>query len=340
LEALLLARRIPFPPIEFISLGLGGLRDRLDFTLEDGRLGLYGKDRLAIADLDVCLQLGPPLQSWLTEFRSNLPPVAKMSVRLRVSPKGERGMWLDFANVEIKNLLDDQTWLRSWDDGVHIEIGQKRKGLDRSGERLKLKDPFLFPWFQTKYADLNVPLYGCIGSFTQPSLFANQHIGKWIAERVSQVSPAKILEFGTGQGNLSFPVLGASNAELVACDNDGLALEGFQQSLEHLALVDGVDLRPRVKIQTGDFRRRPSADLADADFLLANPARSGLGSFLDPLTMNSGLASILMMSCHPESFTEDAAKFVEKGFRLKDLSILDQFPQTKHYEVLSWWMRN
>ncbi|HEY1079138.1 MAG TPA: hypothetical protein VGE46_03540, partial [Bdellovibrio sp.] len=44
----------PLEPIEFVSAGTAFLRDRLDFSLQDSRLGLYGKDRKNILDLEVC----------------------------------------------------------------------------------------------------------------------------------------------------------------------------------------------------------------------------------------------------------------------------------------------
>lgn len=337
LERLLADRGLAHPSIDFLSAGDRGLRDRLDFVLEDGRLGLFRKDRHEILDLAGCPQLSPRLDAWLREFRSNLPKVRKGSVRLRVAPDGTRGMWLDFANVDIKTLLDDGDWLRSWASDVIIEMGQRKKRVRRGEGPVKLADPVLFPWFETKLGDKIIPLYGYIGSFTQPSLAANKLITEWIERRVRAAAPKAIVEFGSGQGNLSFPAL-ASGAGLVACESDRGALEGFTKSLDVLA-ERGLDLRAKTRIEAGDFIRKPSDEVARADFLLVNPPRSGLGVFLDPIAEARELRDVLYMSCHPPSFAEDGARLRDAGFALVELAVLDQFPQTKHFEVLSLWRK-
>lgn len=333
LQSLLLAQKISFPEIQFVSPGLAGLRDRLDFGIENGRLGLYAKSQKQIVDLPDCPQLSPPLGLWYQEFRKNLPPVSRLSVRLRIAPDGTRGFWLDLANEDLKKLLDKDAWLRSWPSDIKMEAGQRRKTIARGEGRAKLIEPQLFPWFSTRWRDQDVPLYGAIGSFTQPSLKANRFIADWVQENVLRLKPKKIVEFGTGQGNLSFPAL-SGEARLVACENDSLALAGFQKSLERFP-----DLKSRVTIEPGDYLRKPSPAILDSDFLLVNPARAGLGAFLDPLPQAKALKNILSMSCHPASFSVDAKRLQDSGFQIEKIEILDQFPQTKHYEIFSIWNR-
>lgn len=333
LESLLLAQNLTFPEINFVSPGPAGLRDRLDFSLENGRLGLFKKSQREILDLAECPQLSPALASWYQDFRKNLPPIDRLSVRLRVAPDGTRGFWLDLANEDMKNLLDEDTWLRSWGAEIRMEAGQRRKTILRSATRAKMIDPELYPWFSTRWKDQDVPLYGAIGSFTQPSLKANRWISDWVQRNIAALKPKRIVEFGTGQGNLSFPAL-SGEAELVACENDSLALAGFQKTLDGFP-----ELKSRVLIEPGDYLRKPSPAILGSDLLLVNPARSGLGAFLDPLPQAKALTAVLSMSCHPLSFSVDAKRLHDADFRIEKMEILDQFPQTKHYEILSVWRR-
>ncbi|MBX3040837.1 MAG: RNA methyltransferase [Bdellovibrionaceae bacterium] len=339
LAALLSSQSVTFPNISVWSPGTHGLRDRLDFTLEEGRFGLRHKQESRIVDLEECPQLSPALHDWFLEFRQRLPALRKGSIRLRVSPEGQRGLWLDLANIDIKNLMDETTWLNSWSDDVIIEMGQRRKFLRRSANtRPELVDPLFLPWFETRWRDHKVPLYGQVGSFTQPSLVANRWIGEWIQESVEHAKPRRITELGAGQGNLSFPAL-SGEAHLTVCESDRPALAGFEKTLEVLATEQGIDLRDRVTMEAGDFLRKSSESLLQADLLIANPPRSGLKAFLEPLSGAQNLSQILYMSCHPESFSEDAPRLQKEGFHLQTLTLLDQFPQTKHYEVLSHWIR-
>jgi 23S rRNA (uracil1939-C5)-methyltransferase len=41
------------------------------------------------------------------------------------------------------------------------------------------------------------------------------------------------------------------------------------------------------------------------------------------------------MSCYPESMMMDLQKLIQLGYALEKISIVDQFPQTAHYEVLA-----
>jgi 23S rRNA (uracil1939-C5)-methyltransferase len=110
----------PDVSIEFISAGEHSLRHKADFVYQykdnKSQFGFYTKSR-ELLDIEVCLQMSAPLQKTFQIFRSIEIKtkdyyVKKGSVRLRISPENEMGCWLDFSNFDIKNLLEDQTYLK------------------------------------------------------------------------------------------------------------------------------------------------------------------------------------------------------------------------------------
>lgn len=330
----------PLEPIEFVSAGTAFLRDRLDFSLQDSRLGLYGKDRKNILDLEVCAQLSPALQAWLTEFRKISWPFTKGSIRLRVGPEGQKGVWLDFANVDIKALLDEQNILKELLKVSFVEIGQRRKVPVWTGSEFKLRDPELNVWFQTWLGERAVDLYCQVASFTQPSLKANKLICDTIGEWIQSFPSSRMIEFGSGIGNLTLPTLGYAES-VVACEIDELSLQGLQRSLENLP-GDLQSLRDKITIHRGDFQKKLTQDFSLFDGILANPPRSGLMNFLNPLETLSAEQRpkfFIYMSCFPESMVEDFARLRDCGYEIKETRIVDQFPQTAHYEVLSLLQR-
>ncbi len=343
LSSLLRSAQIPFNgSLEVISPAPSGLRDRVDLVWESGALGLYEKyspgQQKRVLDLEQCLQLSKPLQAWLTEVRKIHWPIKKGSLRLRVGPQDQRGIWLDFANVDIKTLLGEKTLLLNLMDRAIVEIGQRHKVLTLVAGALKLKDPVPQVWFQSFIGDQAVDLFCSIGTFTQPGLQANAALTKVIDTWLTEVGSERILEFGSGVGNLSFPALG-HHRSLVACEIDSEALRGFKKSLEVLSQRSGFsDISERVTIQQGDFQNRHPQDFKNYDTVLVNPPRSGLKDFLAPLIEESRKPKFfLYMSCFPESFITDATKLVAAGYDLKKITLVDQFPQTTHYEVLSLW---
>lgn len=328
---------------EVLSPGAAGLRDRADLIVDRGRLGLYEKDTREIVDIEHCAQFSGPLQAWLTEVRTLTWPVQKGSLRLRVGPQGERGIWLDFANVDIKKILDEKNWLRRLQEMAFVEIGQRHKVpvLEEGGEAavFKLRDPEARVWFQTWSGEQAVDLYCSIANFTQPSLQANRWIARVISTWLDHAEAKHVLEFGSGIGNLSFAALGRDR-RLTACEIDERALDGFRKSLEVLsARPEFADIQTRVQILRGDFQNKQPQDFGLFDTVLVNPPRSGLKQFLAPLLSVSTVKPkhFLYMSCYPQSFVEDGLTLQKAGYRLSEVKILDQFPQTDHYEVLSLW---
>lgn len=341
LWGLLKSQQIEFSQsIDFISAGKALLRDRLDFSLEDGRLGLYRKDKREIIDLETCAQLSPELQAWLTEFRTLKLPFKKGSVRLRVSPSGERGVWLDFANLDIKALLEEKNILHFLQHRSFVEIGQRRKVPIWQGDEFKLKDPELRVWFQSWVQGTAIPLFSQVASFTQPSHAANKVICEIIENWVKLFAEERVIEFGSGIGNLTLPVLGSA-AHLTACEIDSLSLEGLEKTLKHLP-TSLSHLRAKIEIHRGDFQRKLLQDFSGFGGVVANPPRSGLMGFLDPLTelqKDQRPRFFIYMSCFPESLAQDLKRLQKLGYDARELKIVDQFPQTSHYEVLALLQR-
>jgi tRNA/tmRNA/rRNA uracil-C5-methylase (TrmA/RlmC/RlmD family) len=323
-----------------------GLRDRLDFTFENSKFGLYDKqNKNEIIDLDQCLQLSPELTSWLNIFRKHLaqiPKVLKGSVRLRVGPNNLRGAWLDFSNENIKELLVEKNWLCNFPEDVIIEVGQKKKVVSRDKNnqgQLKLIEGLQHPWFLSKYKNKNILLFMSISDFSQPSLLANEWITNWFQEKVHKYSPARILEFGAGNGNLSFAVL-SEGAELEVFEINGNVITGFKKSLEEFKISSGIDLTSNVKFHRGDFLSRPIEGVVsstDAQMYVLNPPRSGLKEFLKVLKQAPRESTLLYMSCSFDGFKQDYYELDEMGYKLKGIDLLNQFPQTKHIEILSEW---
>lgn len=338
--------QIPFQgPIGLISPGAGWLRDRVDLVFHaegcESALGLYKKNSKEILDIEECQQLTPSLQAWLSEVRKIHWLIHKGSLRLRVGPQGQKGIWLDFANVDVKNLLEEKTILSVLLDQAVVEIGQRHKVLKRVEGQLKLKDAEPQVWFQSFVENQAVDLFCSIGNFTQTGIKANREITQIIEDWLQETEAQHILEFGSGIGNLSFPALGRLR-KLTACEIDREALAGFQKSLECLSQKAGFEnIRERVEIQPGDFQNRHPQKFAEYDTVLVNPPRSGLKEFLSPLIAETQKPKyFLYMSCFPESFILDGQRLNQAGYGLKKLKIVDQFPQTTHYEILSLWSLN
>ncbi len=334
------------PPFDFkpkfVSIAESGLRDRVDLVIDNRpssqsasqRIGMFDQERKEIVDLANCPQLTAPLQKWLDDFRKINWPIQRGSVRLRVSPKGDRGVWLDFANADIKTLLDEKLIFENLLKISFVEIGQRRKKLIAGEDRLRLVDPILQPWFETYIGnDLSAtPLLCHVGGFTQPGFKSNRALIAEVFEMVRPLKASRVAEFGSGVGNFTLPL--ASKFEKVdAFEVDALACQALTENLKY------AHLDTKVTIHRGDFQNlneRRTFNSADFELIFVDPPRSGLKQFLDPLfAAETKPANFLYVSCYPDSFCADAKRLYGLGYTLRKVTIVDQFPQTQHAELVA-----
>ena len=348
---------VPLPEIGWVGVAGGGLRDRVDLVIDHRsggyRLGLFGRQTREVIDINSCPQLSPELTKFLEAFRRIPFGIERGSVRLRVSPAGDWGTWLDFANVDIKRLLEEGAALRALAAIAFVEMGQRRKALMEHQGLLKLASPVLKPWFETYLIDGDlvegakteraIPIYTTVGGFTQPGFKANRALVRELLRQVKATGlmteaastpnshpPPTVIEFGSGAGNLTFPVAHALGGCLIfAEETDALACQGLRMG----ALAAGLDGRITLNNNRDKLSRGEPVDM-----ILVDPPRSGLKSFLDSIMSMSSTkrpSHFVYVSCSAESFAADCRRLVDAGYRPKEVSILDQFPQTPHFEIVA-----
>lgn len=319
---------------DFVLIDENGLRDRVDLVLDNGLLSLYQKGTRSTFAMESCPAMSPELESWFKDFKKLNIPITRGSLRLRVSPTGERAVWLDFANEDIKFLFEEKTALLNLFSAAYVEIGQRRKKLVNDGDRLRLKDPEYHLWTETSAAGNKIPLYSLVASFSQTGHRANQRLVQEI-EKFANLSKAKTwVEFGAGTGNLTFPVSGGKR-KVLALEYDELSLRGLEKTLASQTAFQSL-----ITLGSGDYQKKKRIDFSNFEGILVNPPRSGLVNFLDPLNeleVNQRPKDFIYMSCYQDSFLIDSKNLVSSGYKPKQITLIDQFPQTPHCEILSYW---
>lgn len=323
------------PQVEVVAPLESSVRDRMDFIIENGRMGLSQKGTREVLDLPECLQLSPNLTDLYSHFRKISWPLRKGSVRLRVNASGELwGVWLDFANTDIRDLLAAKEPLTQLLRGlgsqhkVILEMGQRRKRVhELPSSDLKLQDPDLQSWNRSRLGDKTVNLYGLVGGFTQVGHRLNESILQCLQDFLKGKSFSSVFEYGAGNGNLTFPALEFTR-EVQVLETDLWALRGLQRSAQE----NWVEERIRIL-------EKPQMGVSECEAWVLNPPRSGAGAFLKTQLPVSKASNLLYMSCYFESFLQDALIIEHSGFKLERLTMIDQFPRTEHFELMSYWSR-
>lgn len=324
--------RALFPEVNFVFSPENRVRDKVDLVWEEGRLGLYGpraeEGRPAIVDLDACPMMTEPLEAFFRAYRERKPPIRKGSVRLRVSPAGERGVWLDFANQDVKTLFDEREYLRWLSELAFVEIGQRRKALVWKDGAPKLTDPVLKPWFETYDGEGRaIPLYGPVGGFSQTGFASNRALVAAVAQAAEKSGVRGWLELFCGNGNLTL-ALATRGFDVEAVEMDELALQGLSLSAEKMNLSNP----PRVHSKDV-YLKSKTLPATGGRGLLVDPPRAGLRQMLEVLAAaDERPRALIYVSCFTDVFVQDVERLRELGYQVADLVGVDQFPHSPHAE--------
>lgn len=302
-----------------------GLRDRIDLRWDGASFGLLDRDGDQVVPIGTCPAASPALSAWIDAFRSAPLPIGRAGIRLRVSPTGRRGVWIDAANLDIRRLLDQADWLSGWRDAdVTVEVGQRRKPVRWTDGRPALaRAPALGPWWQTWRGSQPTPVWIPVGGFSQPSLAANRVLVERVLAAAHATGATDWDELGAGAGNLTVPL--ATIGAVRSIESDPIACDGWRQTTSGLA---------GVALEVGDLRT--AAIRATA--VLADPPRSGLGGAVAAITA-SDARHLVLVSCATDALARDAAALRAAGWSVADAEGVDQFPRAAAVEWITRWRR-
>ena len=121
----------------------------------------------------------------------------------------------------------------------------------------------------------------------------------------------------------------AERVRVFAADDDEAALAAFKNAA---AKTSG--LKP-VETEARDLFRAPlvASELRRFEAIVFDPPRQGAQAQARELA-SSGVPTIVAVSCNPATFARDASELVRGGYRLVDVTPVDQFRYSPHVEVV------
>jgi 23S rRNA (uracil1939-C5)-methyltransferase len=140
---------------------------------------------------------------------------------------------------------------------------------------------------------------------------------------------AKVADLFCGIGPFALRL--AARARVVAVDNDAAALAALKR-----AAAAAPGFKP-VEAQERDLFKDP---LVGAEFLrrfdavVFDPPRQGAHAQARALAA-SAVPLIVAVSCNPATFARDAAELVRGGYKLVDVTPVDQFRYSAHVEIVA-----
>ncbi len=157
----------------------------------------------------------------------------------------------------------------------------------------------------------------------------NRFLRAKMVETVSQYAePGKsksILDIGCGVGFFTLSLAGSAER--------AFGIDINRESIKwakHNARLNG--------IPNAFFKALPASGIGSLnesfDTVIADPPRAGLSAKTREALKKHAPERIVYVSCDPATFARDSRDFLENGYRLESLAMIDMFPATRHIEVI------
>jgi 23S rRNA (uracil1939-C5)-methyltransferase len=168
------------------------------------------------------------------------------------------------------------------------------------------------------------------GSFMQPTTLGEATLAALAIARCKGAKHVADLFCGFGPFALQL----AETMKVSAFDSDAAAIAALQQAVR---TTQG--LKP-LAATARDLFRRPLVpqELRDYDAVVFDPPRQGAQAQSQQLA-SSRIARVVAVSCNPATFARDARILIDGGFRIDDVTPVDQFRHTPHVEIVARFRR-
>ncbi|NKK87162.1 RNA methyltransferase [Rhizobium leguminosarum bv. viciae] len=164
------------------------------------------------------------------------------------------------------------------------------------------------------------------GSFTQATKPAEEAMAELVIAHAGKAK--RIADLFAGSGTFSLRLARIGRVHAVEAEAKALA------ALDHAAR-NTQGLKP-VTVEKRDLFRRPlmTQEFKPYDAVVFDPPRAG-AEFQCQELARSGVKKIVAVSCNPLTLARDLAILVEGGYRITQVTPIDQFLWTSHVEVVA-----
>lgn len=313
-------------------------RAAMAFDYRRGRLtlGFNRKKSGEIVDLEYCPLLTavlnrilPPLRRLLSELCSR-PYQVKKGRKMLSRYIGGGDVWLCAAENGVDIVLEYDAPLELEHRMIIFEQVSDISEIIRLSHRRRPSDPAepviekAVPCIKIGGFDVSVPA----GTFLQPSAEGEAALTGLVRRCLGDAS-GRIFDLFCGVGTFSYPLAANPQNRITAVDSSAELLRGFQETINRCRISN-------IRILTRNLFKYPldENELRGAAAVVFDPPRAGAAAQVQMLC-RAKPPRIIAVSCNPGTFANDAGALLDAGYRLAELTLVDQFVYSDHSELVA-----
>jgi 23S rRNA (uracil1939-C5)-methyltransferase len=324
---LALARRgFADPPLRPLVRMPAATRRRASFAVErigrSVRIGFHARESHRVVDAGGCLVVTPSLAAVRSRLTEGLAPLLADGDRLDVTATElAGGVDLLITGKRLLSLAGREALATLADAADLTRITWQT---DRTPpEPVAMRRPA-----RLTFGDVPVDLPP--GAFVQPSAGGEAVLVATVTRALADCG--SVADLYAGCGTFTFPL--ARRARIRAVEGDRDAIGALAAAARRAGLGERVTTAQR------DLADDPlmEDELARFDGVVFDPPRAGARAQCERLA-GSPVPTVVAVSCDPATFARDARILVDGGYRLLDVTPVDQFVWSPHVEVTAVFRR-
>jgi len=299
-------------------------RLRVQLKVQGEAIGYYEERSHRLVAIEHCAIAHPLVNRILTALRQSLPLFRSLEeIEINVSPEEEQGT----LRLHSRRFSPDTEHLLPEFQSKHPVL----KGMILAGgKRVKrFGDPVLYFTisFRRHNEDRSLRLRTSPESFFQVHLEQNQRLIQAVHEWADVQPQERVLDLYSGVGNFTLP-LAVGAKEAWGIEENPRAVEDARFNADQNGIPSCTFIQGKVE----DVLKTLAAKRFEV--VVLDPPRTGCKRIVNQITQLEP-KRIIYVSCEPTTLARDLRLFLERGYRLEDLRLLDLFPQSYHMEVVA-----
>jgi len=298
-------------------------RTRVQLKVKGKGLGYYQERSHQLVDIERCPIAHPLVNEMIPLLRNAFSSFSHLQeIEINVSPEEGRGVFV----------FHPQKFNQRFEKIVNVSFQKPPvlKGLAIRGKRRAtiLGDPHLnfTIHLARERGERNLTLRTSPGSFFQVNLKQNENLIQKVLEFSDPKGNQTILDLYAGVGNLTLP-LAIVSKQVWGIEENLVAVKDARFNLENNGIKNCSLIHGKVEDILENWKWE------NPDLLVLDPPRAGSKTALDQ-AVRLKPEKIVYVSCEPTTLARDLRLLSNRGYALRELALIDMFPQSYHMEVI------
>ena len=180
---------------------------------------------------------------------------------------------------------------------------------------------------------ISVPKNG----FFQINPFSRDILISGVSDILEKVKPAFVIDMYCGTGIFSITAALKNIEKVIGIDSDEATIKAAEYNVSSRNLGNcSFHAGDTGRAAAGVFKRTNPRNT----LLIIDPPRGGIDGRTAEKIEQSGVKSIIYISCAPDTLGRDLKNISRYGYKIRSAQLIDMFPRTFHFESLTYLERD